>query len=198
VLADATRIGHSVRVPPPAPCRCEHRSVTVTFVRHGRAEFAEGRRFKGHGIDLTPLSPDGVAEAEAAGRALAMGPPDLILSSPMTRALQTAMIISWHVDRRVVVEMDLHEWMPDDKQQWQDGAVPDSAAREMKACGGEWPSGQIRSWEPLSAVRQRVNAVFGRYLDIADLAVVCHSVVIEAMTGVSGSGHCERVPFHRP
>jgi broad specificity phosphatase PhoE len=169
--------------------------VTVTFIRHGSWDVIEGRRFKGHGVDLTPLSPAGVAEAEGVGRALATGPPDLILASPMTRALQTAMIISWHVDRRVVVEMDLHEWMPDHNQQWEDGCVPESAAREMRACGGEWPRGPARSWEPLSSVRKRVSAVLERYVDVENLAVVCHSVVIEAMTGVSASRHCEPMPF---
>jgi broad specificity phosphatase PhoE len=168
--------------------------VPITLIRHGRWDVVEGRRFRGHGVDLTPLSPAGTADAEAAGRALAASPPDLILSSPMTRALQTAMIISWHVDRPVVVEMDLHEWMPDDSQQWNDGTVPASAAADLEACGGEWPRDETRGWEPLSAVRARVGAVLARYDDGRRLLVVCHSVVIQAVTGVRDIGHCVPVP----
>ena len=173
------------------------RSMGITLVRHGRVEISDGRRFKGHGVDLTPLSPEGLIEAERIGRSLVSSPPDLILSSPMTRALQTAMIISWHVDRRVVVELDLHEWMPDDRQDWQDGTIPQAAASEMNALGGEWPLGETRHWEPLSVVRARVEAVFDRYVEVDDLLVVCHSVVIQAVAGVAGCGHCERVPFVR-
>jgi broad specificity phosphatase PhoE len=173
---------------------CEHRRVPVTLIRHGRWDVDGGRRFRGHGVDLTPLSPEGIADAEAAGRALVLSPPDLILSSPMTRALQTAMIISRHVDRAVVVEMDLHEWMPDDTQQWIDGTVPAAAAAELEACGGEWPRHETRGWEPLSAVRARAVAVMDRYDDGRELLVVCHSVVIRAVTGVRDVGHCVPVP----
>jgi broad specificity phosphatase PhoE len=197
-----TRQRSWVRVPyrPPkhAPIsRREDRSVGIVLVRHGRVEISDGRRFKGHGVDLTPLSPEGVSEAEAAGRALVASPPDLILSSPMTRALQTAMIISWHVQRRVVVEMDLHEWMPDDRQDWQDGTIPQAAAADMEALGGEWPPGETRRWEPLSVVRSRVEAVLDRYREVGELLVVCHSVVIQAVAGVAACGHCEPVPFVR-
>src|SRR5213592_673937 len=79
---------------------CEHSRVPVTFIRHGIWDVTEGPTVQGS-LGRPPLSRAGVAEAEAAGRALSMGPPRLILSSPMTRALQTAMIISWVVDRRV-------------------------------------------------------------------------------------------------
>jgi broad specificity phosphatase PhoE len=168
--------------------------VSVTLIRHGRIVIEDGRRFKGHGVDLAPLCREGVAEAEAAGRTLAAAPPDLILSSPMTRALQTAMILSWHVDRRVVVELDLHEWMPDAAQDWQDGVLPTAAYADMDACGGEWPAGETRGWEPLSSVRARVDAVLARHRDVADLLVVCHSVVIQAVTGMAGAAHCVPVP----
>lgn len=35
------------------------------------------------------------------------------VSSPYTRALQTAAIISQKTNIDITVEMDLHEWMPD-------------------------------------------------------------------------------------
>jgi broad specificity phosphatase PhoE len=90
--------------------------------------------------------------------------------------------------------MDLHEWMPDDMQQWNDGTVPAAAAAELEACGGEWPPDETRGWEPLSAVRARVGAVLDRYDDGRAVLVVCHSVVIQAITGVRDIGHCVPVP----
>ena len=38
---------------------------------------------------------------------------DLIICSPYTRALQTAAIISREIDKEIVVEPELHEWIVD-------------------------------------------------------------------------------------
>ncbi len=169
--------------------------MTVTLLRHGRWDVEDGRRFRGHGVDLTPLSRAGIGDAEVVGRTLAGVPPDLVLASPMTRALQTALIVARHVDRSVVVELDLHEWTPDGAQSWVDGTIPEAAAADLRACCGEWPPGETRAWEPLSSVRQRAASAIDRHRDAGDLLVVCHSVVIEALTGMRDVGHCVPVAF---
>ncbi len=169
--------------------------MTVTLLRHGRADYDVVDRFVGHGRDLAPLTPDGNADAERAASALAGTPPDLILASPMTRALQTAMIVGRRVDRDVVVELDLHEWMPDSTQRWHGPTVPLAAYAELRAAGGEWPAGTTAGWEPLSSVRARARAAIDRHRDRGHLLVVGHSVVIEALTGIAGCGHGETVPL---
>ena len=158
------------------------------LVRHGSVDYdAYPNRFRGHGIDLIPLTHAGKAEAEALALRLAdRGPVDAIVTSPMTRAIQTAMILSWHLTCPVDVELDLHEWVPDTAQQWSNSDVPRTAYEELIACGGEWPSGEQRPWEPHSAVRRRVGAVLQRYAHVERVVVVTHSGVIEAMAGVSG------------
>jgi broad specificity phosphatase PhoE len=42
----------------------------------------------------------------------------LILTSPMTRALQTAALLSRALDLPLAVEFDLHEWVPDRTYSW--------------------------------------------------------------------------------
>jgi broad specificity phosphatase PhoE len=167
--------------------------VTITLLRHGRTEYDVVDRFIGHGRDLAPLTSAGIADAERAATSLAATPVDLVVSSPMTRALQTAMIVGRRLDREVVVELDLHEWMPDSAQRWHGPTVPTEAYDALRSAGGEWPSGTTPGWEPLSAVRARAWAAIGRHDDRGDLLVVCHSVVIEALTGVAGCGHGETV-----
>jgi uncharacterized phosphatase len=166
------------------------------FVQHGRVDYdAHPGRFRGHGIDLLPLTEQGVRDAETAASNLAGTGIERIVASPMTRALQTAMILSWRLDRRVDVELDLHEWVPDLTQQWSGGEVPKQASAEAARLDGEWPSGERRDWEPRSAVRHRVGAVLDRYASGALVAVVCHSGVIEAMTGVRITEPCTVVPY---
>jgi broad specificity phosphatase PhoE len=170
------------------------------LIEHGSVEYdAYPGRFRGHGIDLLPLSRQGVADAEAlALRLEASGGLDLIVSSSMARAMHTAMILSWRLGTHVDVELDLHEWVPDLSQQWSDGEVPRAAYEDLVACGGEWPEGQQRSWEPHSSVRRRVLAVLARYANAGSVGVVCHSGVIEALTGVSHIESCGVVRYDLP
>jgi broad specificity phosphatase PhoE len=171
------------------------------FIRHGSWDVHDVHpgRFRGHGIDLLPLSRAGIADAEDLARRLSgQGGVDIIVSSPMTRALQTAMILSWRLTCLVEVELDLHEWVPDLTQRWSGGEVPTRAYEELVALGGEWPPGEHRGWEPWSSVRQRVSGVLQRYSTSGTVAVVCHSVVIEAVTGVKCTEPCGVVPYRQP
>ena len=65
-------------------------------------------RFRGHGIDLLPLSQQGVADAETlAARLEESGGLDLIVTSSMARAMHTAMVVSGRLGIRVEVELDV-------------------------------------------------------------------------------------------
>ncbi len=161
------------------------------LVRHGRVDYdSHPGRFFGHGIDLLPLTPQGVADAEAVAPALRDAGVELIITSPMARALQTAMILSWRLECRVEVELDLHEWVPDLSQRWSGGDVPRLAYEELARIEGECPVGETRTWEPHSSVRRRVNGVLERYTNRGVVAVVCHAGVIEATTGEHGVAPC--------
>lgn len=167
--------------------------MTVTLLRHGRADFDVVDRFIGHGRDLAPLTAAGIADAERAADVLVATPVDAIVSSPMTRALQTATIVGRRLDRDVLVELDLHEWMPDAEQRWHGPEVPAAAYEALRAAGGAWPTSTTPGWEPLASVHARASAAIERHREHEHLLVVCHSVVIEALTGVVGCGHGETV-----
>ena len=156
------------------------------LVRHGSPEWdiADQRRLRGGARDWVPLSRQGVEEAKhTAERLREETTAGLILASPMARALQTAALLSRAMDLPLEVEFDLHEWLPDLDHSFDSFDPVRKAAAEMESGGGEWPSGETRCWEPLSRVRRRVLAVLGRYQREGGVIVVCHGVIINALTG---------------
>lgn len=160
--------------------------MTVFYlVRHGEADYAEvdARDYAGAARDWASLSPQGVRQAEEAAARLRSTGAVRIVSSPLTRALQTAAILARTLDLPVAVELDLHEWLPDRTLHYR---AADVSARyaEMEACGGEWPEGEIRPWEPLSAVRDRAARALAAHAAGGPVIAVTHGIVIRALTGI--------------
>lgn len=77
--------------------------MKVYFVRHGQSIFNKEER---HQFPDTPLSDEGLKQAEAIGNRFNNIPLDLILSSPYKRALQTAQYIG-KVTHAPVTQADL-------------------------------------------------------------------------------------------
>ena len=85
------------------------------LVRHGEADYSEmlEKGFYGFGRSFAPLSEKGINQAEKTAIDDRLKSAELIVSSPYTRALQTASIISRETGLKICVEVDLHEWEPD-------------------------------------------------------------------------------------
>lgn len=130
-----------------------------------------------------PLSQKGITEIEQTAQRLRNTAATLVLASPMTRALQTAHILSRTLDLPLAVEFDLHEWLPDLTQSFDSLAEVVAASRDMEAHAGEWPEGETRTWEPLSSVRRRAEGVLRRYAHMEHVIVACHGTLISALTG---------------
>jgi probable phosphoglycerate mutase len=76
-------------------------------IRHGETEWNSQGRFQGH-LDSV-LNREGRAQAEALGEYLARERFDLLLSSDLGRALQTASLIAMRTGHEIVVEPRLRE-----------------------------------------------------------------------------------------
>lgn len=76
-------------------------------IRHGETEWNREGRFQGH-LDSV-LNKEGMAQAEALGERLAAERFDLLLSSDLGRALQTASAIAMRSGHEIVVETRLRE-----------------------------------------------------------------------------------------
>lgn len=72
----------------------------LVLIRHGEPDYrvVTERKFKGHGRDLAPLTEQGVLQAEAVSHDPRLAGAEFIVSSPYTRALQTAAMVTCNSD----------------------------------------------------------------------------------------------------
>jgi len=155
------------------------------LIRHGEANYnlAEERQLIGGVRDWVPLTKNGVKQIIQLCETLKDTPANLIISSPMTRAMHTAAILSQGLSLPLTVEFDLHEWLPDLTFRYNSSAQALASYDELLALGGEWPEGEPRNWEPMSALRKRVHHVLQRYRQYNNVFVVCHGAIIHELHG---------------
>jgi broad specificity phosphatase PhoE len=176
--------------------------ASVYLLRHGEADYEpiRERGWPGGVADLAPLTAVGVEQANLAAAGLAGLGASAVVSSPMTRALQTAAIVAVRLGLPLSVQFDLREWLPDDTFSWRSAAEVRAAVTDFDAHGGEWPDGEPRSWEPLSQLRDRCSAALRHVLNALPrhevVIVVCHQMVIWSLTGHrhTGLGRWRTIP----
>jgi len=172
----------------------------VYLVRHGETDWdlVNERRLIAAANDFAPLTSEGQRQILAVAEALRGLNVRLLLASPMTRALQSAALLSHALDAPLRVEFDLHEWVPDLTYTWDSAERVAALYEELVRAGGEWPrEGPHPVWEPLSAVRWRAERALDRYADEdGTLVAVTHAVVIASLTGREPA-LAELVPYER-
>ena len=87
-------------------------SMAVFYlIRHGKHTYepVNGKGFIGHGLELAPLSEEGVIQAYECSKDSRLKNCDLIISSPYTKAMQTSAILSKQLGIDDKVEIDLRE-----------------------------------------------------------------------------------------
>jgi broad specificity phosphatase PhoE len=163
----------------------------VLLVRHGEADGTQldQEGWWGPARDFAPLSALGIQQAKETGRSLRDSGAQRIVASPMTRALQTAALIAAETQLPITaVDVDLREWLPDNTLTWRSEQAL-AATDECARYGGAWPVGESRTWEPHSSVRRRALDALHRQPAADTFIAVCHSVVIESLTGRRGVEH---------
>lgn len=158
--------------------------MQIVFIRHGEPDYApcEARGFT---RALAPLTPAGREQARAAAVSPLLTGCELIVASPYTRALETAAIIASVTGFEVRVEFDLHEWLPDLAPRAHSAEEIRALHEDFLACRGEYPPGETRAWETMSAVIARAQPVLDGYYRAGHerIAVVTHADVIHRFTG---------------
>jgi broad specificity phosphatase PhoE len=136
------------------------------------------RKFKGHGRDLAQLTNRGVEQAKAVAKDNRLEGASLIVSSPYTRALQTAAIISKERSLDIEIEVDLHEWLPDMTFNYASDEESIAAIHDCTACKGDYTDDDPKKWEKLSTVAGRAFKGLEKYLDYDKIIVVTHGIVM--------------------
>ncbi len=121
------------------------------FLRHGQTDWNREGRFQGHS-DI-PLNATGHAQAEAAGQRLKTQKIELIVASPLIRALKTAAIVGEQLSLPVHAESGIRErtfgafdGLLIDEVKRQHGLSLEQSARDILPPDAEqWPDTVARS-----------------------------------------------------
>ena len=157
------------------------------LVRHGEPTYAEVRElgFKGHGFALAPLTNEGIREVEKTAENEIFENSDILISSPYTRAMQTASIIGNKYNLRVNVEVLLHEWIPDLTHNYN---TVEEFTNNIRIAKNEWQEKLINpnyilsdKVESLDNVRKRALSILERYCNYNKVIVVSHGLLISML-----------------
>lgn len=155
------------------------------MIRHGEADYSYGDRnsFIGHGHDLAPLKSERLIDVIETSKDERLKKATVIVSSPYTRALQTAAIISKQIGIDIVVEPDIREWEPDITYQYRNVDEMRELHDDYIANIGEYPLNQIKKWESKESLKNRANLVIEKYKSYDCVIIVAHKMIIQSICG---------------
>jgi len=152
------------------------------LIRHGKPDYSsvEERNFKGHGCDLAFLSKEGIEQAVNVSKNVILNNSDMLISSPYTRCMQTASIISNYNNLMINGEMDIHEWLPDLSFNYQ---TYDVVKDNYKKAIQDFERGNLNSkqYESIINVKLRALDALKKYLNYSKVIVVTHGGVIYSL-----------------
>lgn len=161
--------------------------MKIYLMRHGEPTYRDTAALglPGMGAELGQLTPEGIAQAEEAARDPRIRDVDLIVASPYPRALQTAAIVSRHIDKPIDVAVGIYEWLPRIDYTNASHAEIVEGWKEFKANGGvHTPADKYPDWETHAQMRARALKAIQPYLartDLNKLLIVCHGGIMRAL-----------------
>ena len=150
--------------------------MKIIFVRHGEPDYREleERSYTGFGIDLAPLSEKGRQQAQELSKNPLFGSADILVSSAVTRALETAFYVSCATGLPLRVEPLLHEW-----QVYESGVENFEKARTLfLGNNGSLPSNSPIQYETAVEMKSRFLECMAKYRDQQTVVVVAHRMLI--------------------
>ncbi|KIR02321.1 hypothetical protein P261_01136 [Lachnospiraceae bacterium TWA4] len=168
--------------------------MKVVFIRHGEPDFTDcdTAGFIGLGRDMAGLSKKGRNQAKEVAKSSLLNGVEIILSSPYTRTMETASLVSLKTGVEVKTEFGLHEIIPD--KTFQNKGHEDTIRQqtEFKNYRGIYPDHKVCTWETMQECIDRVKAVLDSYIDLGyeKIAVVAHGGVLRRFVGKGAIGYC--------
>lgn len=152
------------------------------LIRHGKPDYSlvNEKNFKGHGNDLGFLSEEGINQAILASKNELLDNASVLISSPYTRCMHTASIISNKVNLPIKGEVNIHEWLPDLTYSYHERQIIfDNYSKAIEDYLNN--INDNTSYEALINVKKRVLEVFDKYLNYDKVIVVTHAGVIYSL-----------------
>lgn len=153
--------------------------MEVIVMRHGERndQPCYDRGFIGQGLELAPLTDNGVKQAEEAAKNPLIEGCSIIVSSPYTRYMQTAAIVSRIRNIPLKVEIDLHEWIPDLSFQNKTGEAQ-LYGNDFSLNQGRYPEGETPKWESIDMMEKRLLGVLNKYINYNKIMIVTHGMLM--------------------
>jgi broad specificity phosphatase PhoE len=169
--------------------------MELVLIRHGDPDYSSCKYggINHQGFGLVPLSEAGIEQARQVANNPLLEGAQLVISSPYTRAMQTAAEIVRTTGLPLAVEPDLHELMSDRTGAPHSKAEQDALHKDFLACHGSWPEGEERAWETVEQLSARVTGALNRYIHYDKVVVVTHGGVIRRFVKEPDIGYC--VPY---
>ena len=165
--------------------------MKVIFVRHGEPDYheLEERSYTGFGLDLAPLSEQGRRQAQELCQHPLLRSADLLVSSAVTRALETASYVVCATSLPLRVEPLLHEW-----QVYETGIEKFEQARKLFFENkGSLPAGSPVRYETAEQMKARFLRTISKYRDYETVALVVHRMLIRQFVADQQIDFCQFV-----
>ena len=150
--------------------------MKIIFVRHGEPDYheLEERSYTGFGMDLAPLSEKGRQQAQELCQNPLLQSANLLVTSAVTRALETAFYVSCATGLPLRVEPLLHEW-----QVYETGIENFETARclFLENKGELFPNSPVQ-YETATEMKSRFLESMAKYRDYQTVIVVTHNMLI--------------------
>ena len=150
--------------------------MKIIFVRHGEPDYCEleEHSYTGFGIDLAPLSDKGRQQAQELRKNPLLPSAEIIISSAVTRALETASYVACATGLPLRVEPLLHEW-----QVYESGIDRFEEARRLflENNGELLPNSPVQ-YETATEMKSRFLECMSKYRDHQTVVVVAHRMLM--------------------
>lgn len=164
---------------------CGEVSMALFYlIRHGEPDYdaVANIGFYGFGRSFAPLSEKGIKQVETTAEDSRLSDADIIISSPYTRALQTAAIISRKINKEIIIEPELHEWIADKTNSLRSGEEAVELSIEFNKYKGVYPDDAQMKWEELKSLRERMKRVADKYAEYDKVIIVGHGMAFRTLT----------------
>ena len=150
--------------------------MKIIFVRHGEPDYSEleEHSYTGFGIDLAPLSEKGRQQSQKLSTNPLFPSAEIIISSAVTRALETASYVACVTGLPLRVEPLLHEW-----QVYESGIDRFEEARRLflENKGELLPNSPIQ-YETATEMKSRFLECIAKYREHQTVVVVAHRMLM--------------------
>jgi len=165
--------------------------LKIIFMRHSETDysFVEAKGYIGHGCNLGQLTDNGILIAEKASLDSRLDGSELIVSSPYTRALQTAAIISKNRQLNIKIELDLHEWIRD-LTFGCSNKLAGKAIDMFMINKGICPDDSEIRYESIDDLFSRAKNSLLKYMDYEKIIVVTHGVLMHRFVSAESIPYC--------